>query len=342
MKKRFLALLLAIIVVVPCFCGCSCSSLNTLSFTNAFYGSDANKPRAGYKETLVYDVTYSDAKKDSSLTKDYLDFSFSDGKYTSTLEIYQEIPEAYVGKFTPPADGTRNLYKLETEFSIKSHYVGGGKTYDNDDKITSVVFFNSCDYSFTPIYSETHAKYAAVYSSNGSALIKIAESNNSITYNDSNYTVKAKNAVYDLGDENPNFTETEKSYDYESRTLIDNAQLLFSLRNASIEEEGSLSLPVVSVGYGEYKTLLVKNTAETQRTVKVNDEEKTITVKNLTFAISSQNDSGVSQTVVIQKNIAENEKAWLVSYSEPLIMQNSAVRLGALDYELKQATYTNA
>lgn len=343
MKKRILALLFAIIVAVPCFCGCSCSSLSTLSFINAFYGKSdgtaANAPNAGYKETLVYDVTYDDEKKDSSIEKDYLDFGFSEGKYTSTLEIIQSIPEKYKDKFSLPESGSRNIYKLETELTIKSEYKTGGSTYENTDTITSVVFFNSCEYAFTPIYSETHSKYLAVYASSGSATIKVAESNNSVTYNDSKYTVTAKNAVYDLGTENPTFSETEKTYDYESRTLIDNAQLLFVLRNAEIDEEGSLNLPVVSVGYGEYKTLLVNNSAETQRDVTVNGEKKNITVKNLTFAINGQNDSGVSQSVVIQKNSAENDRAWLVSYVEPLIIQNSPTRLGSLVYELKEATY---
>lgn len=341
MKKRILALLFAIIVVVPCFCGCSCSSLSTLSFINAFYGKPdgtaANAPNAGYKETLVYDVIYDDEKKDSSISKDYLDFSFSEGKYTTTLEIIQSIPEEYKDKFIPPENS--NIYKLETKFTINTKYETGGSTYENTDEITSAVFFNSCESSFTPIYSETHSKYLAVYASSGSATIKVAESNNSVSYNDSKYTVTAKNAVYDLGTENPTFDESEKTYDYESRTLIDNAQLLFVLRNAEIDEEGSLSLPVVSVGYGEYKTLLVKNSAETQRDVTVNGEKKNITVKNLTFAINGQNDSGVSQSVVIQKNSAENDKAWLVSYVEPLIIQNSPTRLGSLVYELKEATY---
>lgn len=88
----------------------------------------------------------------------------------------------------------------------------------------------------------------------------------------------------------------------------------------------------------------MRNKAQNERTVKitVNGEEKeeNIKVNNLSYSVAAKNESGASQTAVIQASgTAIPNKAFLILYAEPLIAQNSAVKLGTLLYTLKEATF---
>lgn len=351
MRKKIISCLCAIIFALPLFGGCGCSSLNALAFTTAFYGEGSSAPAPGYKETLVYDVVYENSqdyfKKDSSVKDDVLTFEFTDGKYVSVLEVLSSKPQEIATDIALGADFA--VYKLSTELSVHVKYKVAAGEFERTDSIKSVSYFYSG--ALAPLYSETTSSYTNVYLGQKEATLRIFDSESKIFYNSSEYTVKKDFVNYDFADDTDekrptvsgtNFTE--KTYEYESRTVIDNAELLFALRNVVVEEEKSISVPTVAAAYGESKPLSVRNKAQNERTVKitVNGEEKeeNIKVNNLSYSVAAKNESGASQTAVIQASgTAIPNKAFLILYAEPLIAQNSAVKLGTLLYTLKEATF---
>lgn len=351
MKKRLIALICAAIAVVPCFCGCSCSSMDALSFINAFNGgtdsTTSSAPSVGYSETLVYDVQYVDKdengyfEKDESL-KDLLSIEESNGTYTSVLEVISSVPKDVVKSDIDCSNDTA-FYKLTTDLTIEAKYVSGGKEYNHEDYVRSTVYFRSCSFSFAPLYSKTESCYTMVYSNGKEApTINLATFFSEISYNKEEYSVTTAGKSFNHGEEQPALSDAAqtKSYKYQSRRVIDNAQLLFILRNAAIAEGSSINLPVVSAGYGEYKNLTVKNSSNTQRTVTINGKEDKMPVSNVSYSINENNASGATQTVAVQNAATENNayKALLVLYTEPLIVQNSATKIGTLEYTVKEVT----
>lgn len=350
MKKRLIALICAAIAVVPCFCGCSCSSMDALSFINAFNGgadsATSSAPSVGYTETLVYDVKYVDSgekgyfEKDESL-KDLLTIE-SYGTYASVLEVISSVPKDIV-KSDIDCSADTAFYKLTTDLTITAKYVSGGKEYNHEDYVRSTTYFRSCSFSFAPLYSKTESCYTMVYSNGKEApKIDLATFFSEISYNKEEYSVTTAGKAFNHGEEQPALDDAAqtKSYKYQSRRVIDNAQLLFILRNASIAEGSSITLPVVSAGYGEYKNLTVTNSSNTQRTVTINGKEDKMPVSNISYSINEKNASGETQTVAVQNAATENNayKALLVLYTEPLIVQNSATKIGTLEYTVKEVT----
>ena len=344
MKKRFLAIVCAVILTFPLLNACGCSSLDALSFNSDIFGGST--PAPGYKETATYSVEYKDSseyyEKDDSVSDDVLTFNFSNGKYTTELEVLTGKP-ATVGSDIELSSNTA-VYKLTTKFSLDVSYAATktGKKVERTDTIDTEVYFYSS--AFAPLYSKTISSYTCV-SGSDDVEFSIIDSKSEITYNASKYTVSKDYAKYFADGETAEIDGTNlttNDYKYDSKTLIDNVELLFCLRALTVAEESSVSLPTVSSGYGEYKSLTVKNTADGEKeiAIKLNGEEKsgTVKVKNLSYAINSTTSSGVSQKVVVQNGASDiiGSHALLLEYAEPLTVYGSYIKLGTLLYTLTE------
>lgn len=352
MKKRLISIICTLCLAVPALSGCGCSSLSALTFNSAFYGG-GSLPLPGYTETLIYNVDYVNSSdyfaKDSEITDDMLAIDFNDGKYVSKLEVLGTKPSDVASDIEISAD--YSIYKLETELSINIKYTTTDGSFERTDKINSLSYFYSA--ALAPLYSKTTSSYTSVYNTNDGLIPKVTDVESEISYNAAEYTVKQGYVIHDFDKASKdgsaileNANRTEKTYDYESRTVIDNAELIFALRNVAVAEESTSYLPVVSAAYGEYKTLAVNNSAQNEQsvTVKINGEQKTETLKvnNLYYSISSKNESGASQKLVVQASGSVIPNLALpVLYAEPLIIQNSYYKLGTLLYTLAEVE-TNA
>ena len=148
-----------------------------------------------------------------------------------------------------------------------------------------------------------------------------------------------------------NFEKTQTK-NYTQKTVIDNAQLLFAIRNVELAEDASSALPTVSASYGAPKTLTVKNNGDTQKTLRkggensftyngqeLADNELEIAVKDYSFYLNTTNDAGTPQYLLIQKSASASgklpAKALIIEYVEPLSIYGSFQRLGALVYTIK-------
>ncbi len=347
MKKFIITLLsLLLILTVPLGgCGGSGSSgcagcsnnKSPLSFTKAFYNGEG-EPSIGYTETAIYKVTFNDNynedfKKSEAIKSSVLDYSFSDGEYKTVLEVkpnssLTELPESVSGFIT-----SNSIYKLTTTFSISVDYTLKGQPQPTvTDFINRTVYFYTQNNSYTPIYSKTESKYTIVDFRENSASLQTEESENEIIYKKSSYKVNGS------------------SVSYQPKTVIDNAELLFAMRNINISSGKSFYLPVVEASYKTDKTLLVTNQSENTGTFSFDyngatySEEK-IKVKNLKYSLDESKTSGKNQYVTIQKSESESgnipSMALMLKYVSPLMTYGTFANMGALVYTLNSVTVTN-
>ena len=150
--------------------------------------------------------------------------------------------------------------------------------------------------------------------------------------------------------DNPNFFNTEKlvalvgngkTSEYETRTIIDTAQLMFAIRNSNV---GDVTLPTVSFAYENPVEISASSISEANYTInklEYNGENKDNTnmlVNNIEFAINSTNNRGSSKYMSIQKEAVNGIKnnALIIEYAEPLLSGLSTI--GALVYKLNKVT----
>ena len=133
---------------------------------------------------------------------------------------------------------------------------------------------------------------------------------------------------------------------YDFKSLVDNTQLLFALRNLDIANKSTKEITVVSTAYPAPQTLSVTNSKEytVNKTLTVNGEEKA----NLQFPVTSLHfnrkdglNIGLWQYALVQKNTNEqtNPKALLLEYASPLTSYGNYLTMGALVYKLTSVNY---
>lgn len=336
MRKSIIALILAIFTLTTLLGGCSCAGDVPIDFNNKFYGENVSiDPPAGYKETLTYKVTFSE-KHPEGIGKSPLlqnaSYDFKDGLYVSTLETVTSLPDGIQTDILDdlPSDA-KTLYKLTTKLSITSCYQGlidGDKEYQ--DFIESTVYFCSYRLSYAPIYSNVKTDYSLFfYSTEGSTTGKL-QSERTINYHKTNYVLTEK-----VGEE-----VTTSQYEYKFTTIIDNAQLLFALRNIDVKADSSFNLPTVSYAYGQAKKLLIQNQSQTSTAVEINnngiDVAEDMNINTLSFMVNDSTKAGISQYVSIQSAKSNNLpfNSLLYSYVEPLSEYGQMLTMGCLVYTL--------
>ena len=344
MKKIFLTITALIISFIICLGAVGCSSITYLSFNNNFDGSSGGGiNHLNLKETLTYSVTYTDnyneqIKKDSDITDDVVKFNFDKGTYVQTLEVLSSAKD--IEEKTDIDCSQSNIYYLHTELSIKVNYqIEGKEPYEHLDTIITDCYFLSSGQSLSPLYSKVTVdnSYLLVYSSETPAQIIQGKYEFTTVYQQKNYKLTSI-VTSDEGKDT-----TEKTYNYNYKTAIDNAQLLFALRNVEIEEKATLTLPVVSPSYGKAMTLQIKNaeSSTVEKNIIYSDgtKESTATstpVKNYNFMIHATENTGALHYMKYQKSQTENLpfRSLLIEYAAPIICFSAHNCIGALVYQL--------
>lgn len=334
MKKRFFGILACSLAFTFALSGCGGDT--QLSFSNYVHG---NTP--GESETLNYHVSSIDDDASDNLT-----FNL-DGTYTSTFTYYDDInhigEDESLKKIVQNNSlynslSYKNFYLLTTDLNVTATYKFSDKepTVYNDSMQTKIIFASVKD-SLAPIYSYTKSQYTLIGLTDELA-VSTFDDEYTVNYQKDKYTVtKIKNI-----DGTP--VTSVKEYNYTAKTLIDNNQLFFALRNLSLSEESSTSLPTVSIAYGEKKSLLIKKDKSTTYNLNgiiYNDTsftDETVSIAKYTYYVNQTNATGSQQNVYIQTTDSNKgnlkNKAYIFKIESPIYEYAGNRSIGTLNYTL--------
>ncbi len=359
MKNKLFKSVALLLTLVSLFLT-ACGSLSVLSFTNGFaeYLGD-NGVTPGYTQTLNYSVYYSDSEyypKDAEV-KDDVKIEYLNGDYTSTLTAYLSMPTdteslAFTDTTSDILDliSGEGIYKLTTNFTITSIYTEGETEYKHDDFIYTEVYFTTKKYSFAPVFAKSYSSYTIAYYANDQYLFYVSEAQSETLYTSTSYTIKTRTNAYTFDNATPDTIDTKEwastTTEYKFRTVIDNTQLLFMLRNISVDAENYVNIPTVSPTYTEWKTLRVTNTANTEDTVNfslngTDYQNEKVNVSNLSFVINDNSAQGTTKFVSVQNQASTNipDIHLPVEFAEPLIYYQSFLKIGALVFKIKSVNF---
>lgn len=355
MKKVIIALFLA---VATLFSGCSCSSLPALSFSNNWSGGQSEE---GAVENAVYTLSFNEDFRSSD---DYI-FDVEDGvkqcikdiEYTGTyktsLKVIQQA-DIDIGSeesdllIVEPGQPRPSVIEQTTEFDLNAVYtLIDNQTQTFNDKIYTKSYFFKTDASLSPIYSEKTYNCTLVSLSVKNNNLSVSFDNEKYAckfiYNKHSYTIKDYD--YDAFVLDPTVqAKAVRTIGYSYRTVVDNTELLFSLRNLSIEKDKTKNVPVADFTYGNYQTLIVKNYLKKDEicNVKINGltENLEVPVNCLSFGINASN-TGRRQLVFVQNGAVGSLKnnAFIIKYVQPLTTYGSYTQMGALEYTLSEINY---
>ena len=317
------------------FAGCSCAPTITLSFSNNW--DPQNSANFGHVETYVYDVNFATEYVENDYTirqsaglSNAVGINFKNGVYIMTLSVLDKT-NLETNKDSTVFEGLSADYKvirIQSLLTITSEYTPKDKpTESYEELVKTDCYMLDTKNALAPIYSYTENRFSVLSISGGETEIKKAFNSTEILYNKDSYKMIQK--VF-----NPDTSELidtkEENYSYTFKTIIDNNNLLFALRNVNLTQESAKTLPVVSGTYGTATDLSINYIND----VNVNVNSVDYTAKRVSFARSSQSTQGQPQLVYIQTG--ENAKSLMVKYVTPMAeIGPSYNTLGALVYTLR-------
>ena len=340
MKKRIFASIALTLACMFGFSGCSCTGTPLLQFKNSFIGtSDTVDPPSGYTEVLTYSVKHVDEFGSHFGTGNGLDketYEFSNGVYVSTLKTLTSLPET-INSDIPnslPSDA-KTIYHLNTKFSISVKYTNCAEYLNCEnsdgvynDFIETDIYFCSYKRAYAPIYTKTVSDYSFLVLTSSGNIIRRLKAERETLYNTTTYTMY----------ENINNLTDSHTYEYTFMSLIDNAELLFTLRNLDLEEEGRTLIPTVSYTYGDAQNLLIYNNGDSVELAEVNGIKEDISLAQYSFVKSNTTSAGTEHLVYIQKKTEEQKQlaynSLLYKYVSPLTTYGNILPMGALVYTL--------
>ena len=342
MKKLFttvLALSLSLILLILS----GCTGELPLTFNNAFNG--AQEPDSSYRETLTYSVSYGEYEDIANfylIKKEDFDFSAM-GEYKTTFETVtkNDLPASAIATDIDLTAGTGNIYHVSSKLMLNTKYLVNGKgSGDYVDTLESEIYFLPSGMSFAPIYSNVVQKSTILSAENTDGrpvyTVSVIENQITILYNQSSYKI-----TYKSGE-----NAVENNYGYAFKTIIDNAELLFALRNVTVDKDVSTNLPVVSASYGEAKTLSISNVSEFESNVNLlvngTTVSEKINVNKLKFNLNGNKNTGISQYLTVQKSASANipSKTLITEYAHALMCYGTNAVTGALIYKLVSAEFS--
>ena len=354
MKRIFIVFCALIMTTTIALGGCSCNNTSPLSFNTSFYGEGTNATdlSQSYKEvssyTVNYDPNYNSALKIDSSLEGKINLNYNGTYVTEFYGDVINIPSSISTDLNYEGDIHHFVSKLELDVTVND------KTYH--DQIYSEVYFYSASQAFQPIYSKVIQKNTFIgvnaesFAINAQQQIYQYETtytkNEFVTLNKSYNAEETEIISTDINSlDQTKFVLMKDSVtsEYVSKQVIDNASLLFAIRNVSLKTEASYTLPTVSPSYNEPKSLTVKNASESTHNIQsitfngVTYEKVDLPVKNLTFVISGTKNVGTQQNVIIQKSKTDKfpyYNSLLIEYAESLSEISSFSHLGALVYKL--------
>lgn len=346
MKRKFTVLLL-FLVSIFLFSGCSCAGETLLSFSNAF--SDEKSIQPGYKQILTYKIDYQEKneyfEKSSTLTDEFLSVSYGEGKYVQTIEVLSALPtlpDDRVSDISEKLSG-KSVFRLTTEFTMPVSYTLNGTTQEKVDYIKSQVYFCPQELSFAPIFSKTESVNTFFVFGSKNANAVSTEINYDILYNLNSYQLNGTSKQ--TSGEHVSETPINKTVDYTFRTLIDNAQLMFLVRNNVLSSGSQALIKTVAFNYEEPKDLVFTNSSTNDLPVNYDYDGTQVTSQTLSryeFCLNESNQAGMNQYYLLQEKIEGSDfNSLMVRYIEPIIEFNSLSCLGSLVYELTSVELVN-
>ena len=345
MKKRFFAFLKIFILSVFCLCSlsaCSCTEPQAIVFNENFIKGFGSSLPTEFKEELIYTVKYKDDMYGYNISNaiSSSDFSFKEGSYKTTLTRLSVVPdEIKDNEIYKGLSSTDKIYSFKTSFSIPVTYFGGTENAkDYTDTIESVVYFCSQGMSFAPIYSHTKASYTLFSVYGDEKFVEPVSYESSIVYGKTTYAI----TLSTNGSENKT---SQIKYDF--KCLVDNAQLLFVLRNFEVTANEPKGLNVVSPNYEEYTNLGVyyseTHTEETENLL-LNGKEVSEKIKldKLYYKVNAAKNSGKEHYVYItnqENNGTIPNNAYVYKYVQPLIAYGNFEVMGSLEFLLVSITH---
>jgi hypothetical protein len=368
--KLFLSLALVFTIVLG---GCSCTPPVPLAFKPQFNGGE--KFDGFSSETLTYDISYVNgtddylALKKSSVLNDLIsDFKVESGSFVTKLSIdFQEndkIKKSELYGENGIVKPNSPYYLLETTMNYTGKLIlKNGVEHEFTDTITTLTYFLP-ESSFAPLYASHVSQMSLISTGENAVSVSSVKYVHETIYGNSEYTIDSK--VYSKGGVTYDLSKNEKAeqvkadyeltqeeretFEYDLKTVIDNTQLLFVIRNFETAQDKTSTLPVIAPSYKETASLAIMQTDTA--TPKLNfsyngntaKENETIPVRKLGFALNDAFSSGQMQYLVYQtgKSSAETptveNRALLVEYAFPLPVYGSMSILGGLKCTLKSVT----
>ena len=335
--KKFISVIAAAMISVCAFLtGCSCTGDQTLSFS-----IDVKK-----SETLTYAVTFADNYLGNSPKSELIggafkfDYDVANGKFVTVLARQDDLT-GISSDIVNDQKVDKTVYSFTTEFTIPLTVTVGDKEYSHVENIKTTVLIADAGVSLAPIYAKEEAEYFNVSVNKGETTVKILKSETETFYTTEEVTTKVKHKLFGADTAASEITldgvtATETTFDYDFRTAIDNAELLFAMRAISLEESASTTIPVISPSYSEATPIKVMNTAIATDDFTINGTNQNLSYNTLNFYVNNTNASGVPQYVKVQNTPAADSNPWLLEYAKPLVCnyEGSYVSMGWLVFTL--------
>lgn len=357
MKKILTSFLAIALALVSLLGATGCNKATQLNFTSEFSNSN-EELSPEYSETVTYDVSYvkdynSSLSRDSAVTDELLDLDVT-GTYVTELSIVNNLPSQAKSKIS-----TENSYILYFTTDLALTVTVNGQTFN--DRVVTDAYFLSAGMSFAPLYTKV---------SNDSTNISLKSSANSpakvvtsksyfiyvTDYQNENYTVNKytfdNEQAFEQGitagkHMNGSPATYDKKDDYYFRSVVDNTQLMFLIRNLGLNKEASSTLPVIAPAYGVKSNIVVNNQSENKKNLLIDivsnstnvvNGEVEFLVKNLVIKNGSTKNSGTPHFAILQKKPSDVSaipfNSLLLEYAHVLTDTGSARKLGALKYTI--------
>ena len=291
---------------------------------------------ASHYEKLVYDVTFNENSTEyyskNEILNDNIHLEFKNGKYVTEFTVTSDL--SAVPDDIKTEIPVKTLFSLITEFSVDVKVVSGNNVFEHTDTIRTKTLFLPQGFSFAPIYSESNSSCILPYFSEGGVNVALPIDQFTVNYGKDKFSytqtidyvknenINAEDAIIERTDTSSNAVK------YNFRGLIDNAQLLFALRNIKLDEKASFNLPVLSESYKEPKTLSITNASSLEKKIALKyngtDIEETLKYDLLTFRVNSTNTAGLKQFLSVQSAAG----ATLKNYALPIEYARAVIIIG--------------
>ena len=347
MKKLLFAILACSLAFIFALSGCSCAVTQPLVFNKTYLGEGSGN----YSETLEYTVGYESTYQ--SITNSTNTSSSDIPAFNGTYVVYFSDSNNDPG-VTTDINFENDYHYIKSVLSLS--FTHNGKTYN--DQIVSEVYFHSKEWSYAPVYSKTTMKYTYFTVNTQDQFPQVIYQYTTL-YKKSSYVLTKTHYdpdenedinLIDITDENSlntqklvGFNNSGASHEYTLRRAVDNAQLMFAIRNSTL----STSLPTVSYSYDVPINIKAESKGQENCTINQLDyngqslSNVNMPITNVVFGIDSTNNKGSSKFMKIQKEAVGDIKnnALIVEYAEPLL--SGLTNVGALVYKLNKVTIGN-
>ncbi|MBQ8196861.1 MAG: hypothetical protein IJZ73_02240 [Clostridia bacterium] len=330
MKKFRIAVLSVITACALLLTGTGCKKDSELYFSNAF--DTEYSLSAGYTETCVYDLTVDknfndELKKADKLNGIVNDISVMSGSYVTRLSVTPAVSgsaEQWKGSDISNINGINELFYLETELKFTINVNG---TACDEDTIVTKTYFCPKDFSYAPIHTTTEYDCTNLTIENNALKIGRLVYTSSTVYNQASYVTVTTT---------PTATQTIED-EYTFRSLIDNNQLLFALRNVSIDVDSSSYIPTNSHAYKKVPTLKITNKGNYAENytlnanfngaspIAYNGQNVTVTHNSFTYCVSEKFNTGINNYLLIQ-SVATNKNSTATPATEALPHRSLLIR----------------